>query len=159
MSGDLMFVSFHSQYHKFTFTGDSQIAHVASDNPLSLEYCSKSDQTGDILIASQGACSFNYQSPSGYCSFTGNRLFIKGATTFGDPGDRYDVTIKSSTAGVYFGSAPTLYGFLPTDTDMCDPAPVGTKIPAAFHAYNEGGTANASYPGSTCSVTSSKRVP
>ena len=66
MSGSLMFVSFASLNDFLTFTGDSQIAHVASANPLALASC-KGETTGNIAIGAQGACTFDYETALNYC--------------------------------------------------------------------------------------------
>jgi hypothetical protein len=169
MAGSLMFVSFDSKANFITFTGDAQIAHVASANPLSLGFC-KGDTTGDILIASQGGCTFDFETPVGgplgYCptppagtaTFRGNRLLIQGATTFGDPGDRYDLRVFSDTPGVYLSAGPALTGFTPAATTECTGN--GTAIPVAWRFYNDAGTPNATpatAPGS-CSVPSANRT-
>jgi len=161
MSGSLMFTSFASLNDFLTFTGDSQIAHVASANPLSLANC-KGDTTGNILIGGQNACSFNYQTAAGYCAtatstFVGNRIFIQGTTTFGDPADKYDVDITSDTPGVYFGAAAGIMGFTPAATNECTAAYVA--VPGlAFTNKNEGGTTGVVYPGTSCSVAAANRV-
>jgi len=160
MNGDLMFTSFDSKENKFTFTGDSQIAHVASANPLALAFC-KGATTGNILIGEQNKCQFVYEkTTSGYCAFTGNRILIEGASTFGNPGDRYDMTVRSETAGVYFKAAPSLYQFTPSEDECSIVAANATAVTGAgsFRAYNEAGTANATYPDSSCAVGSTKRV-
>lgn len=161
MSGSLMFTSFNSLNSFLTFTGDSQLAHVASANALTLTNC-KGDTTGNILLGGQNACSFNYGTAAGYCTggiatFAGNRFFIQGATTFGDPGDLYDMTVTSDTAGVYFSAAPTLQGFTPAATNECTGA--GAAIAAAFVTTNEAGTVGAAYdPSASCSVASVNRI-
>jgi hypothetical protein len=160
MSGDLMFVSFDSLDDKFTFTGDAQIAHVAAENPLSLVFC-KGATTGDIAIGTQGACSFDFETAAGYCpsppaSFVGNRIILQGTTTFGNPGDRWSMRIFSDTPGAYFTAGATLSGFTPTATDECTGP--GTAINVTFRLYNEAGTANATAPGTSCSVGAASRV-
>lgn len=159
MSGTLMFVSFASLIDFINFTGDAQIAHAAAAQPLSLAFC-KGETTGNILIAAQGGCRFDFETPLGYCPappalFVGNMLFIEGTTTFGDPGDRYDIRIYSDTAGVYFAGAPAVQGFIPAD-DKC--TATGNAVGAAYIPYNESGTANVAYAGGTCSVGSTNRV-
>jgi hypothetical protein len=173
MSGDLMFTSFNSLNNFMTFTGDSQLAHVAAANAITLISCSgKTDKptTGSIKIGSQGSCLFDYESiaplwnaaPAGYCAtnsanlFVGNRMLIKGGSTFGDPGDRYDMTLTSNTAGVYFASAgATIQGFTPAQTTDTDCVGTGTAVAATFSIGNTGVTG---YDAGTCAVASNKRV-
>ncbi|MFH0731111.1 MAG: hypothetical protein V2B19_32805 [Pseudomonadota bacterium] len=156
--GDLIFISLNSLDDQFTFTGDSQIAHVMTQNPLSLVHCDKAGATtGDILIGGQNACLFDYENPSGYCStFKGNRIYLKGTTTFGDPGDSYDLMVTSDTAGVYFSATPAVSGFKPTDKKDC--STLGTAQGLAWTSYNEANEKNPVFPDSSCSVTSTKRV-
>jgi hypothetical protein len=156
MGGDLMFVSFASLNDKFTFTGDAQIAHVISQNPITLMAC-KGEVTGNIKIASQGACAFDYETPGGiYCApFVGNRSVLKGASTFGDPSDIYGLVITSDTPGVYFNGVPGLFGYKPTE-DYC--TGFGTAVPAAWQTINEAGNVVASLPGTTCAVASANRI-
>jgi hypothetical protein len=165
MAGDLMFTSFDSRNDKFTFTGDSQIAHVISANPLSLTYCPKLGTTGEILIGGQGQCAFTYETAAGYCpvppaTFIGNRLFLTGTTTFGDPGDRYDMRIYSDTPGVYFQNGANLVGFTPAATTECAAAPGGVNVAVAGNwiAVNEAGSTGATYAGTSCAVTAATRV-
>jgi hypothetical protein len=162
MSGSLMFVSFASLNDFLTFTGDSQIAHVASANPLALAFC-KGDTTGNILMGTQGACRFEFETPVGYCptppaTFVGNRMFIQGTTTFGDPADKYDIRIYSDTPGVYFSAAPTISGFTPAATTECTAVAGGAVGAPTFIPVNEAGTLNAVYPGTTCAVPADNRV-
>ena len=162
MSGSLMFTSFASLNDFLTFTGDSQIAHVASANPLALAFC-KGDTTGNILIGGQGACNFDFEPALSYCpsppaSFAGNRIFIQGATTFGDPGDKYDIRIYSDTPGVYFTAAPVISGFTPAATTECTAVAGGAVGAPAYIPVNEAGTTGATYAGVTCAVTAANRV-
>ena len=166
MSGTLMFTSFDSLNSFITFTGDAQIAHVASDNPVSLAYCSKAETSGNIEIGGQEACTFNYEDGinGNYCTdfggetLDGGRIFIQGTTTFGNPDDLYDMTITSDTAGVYFTAGATLTGFTPSATDECEAVPTGSSISAAFTLVNEAGDQGATAPGSSCTVAADNRV-
>jgi hypothetical protein len=164
MSGDLAFVSFDSLSSKFTFTGDAQIAHVASAASISLTAC-KGDTTANIAIGSQGTCSFDYESDTNYCTtgnnFNGNRLLITSSTTgFGEPGDTYTYRVQSNTAGVYFSAAAVMTSFASTATDYCTAGGTavtgGTTSAAAIYLSN--GTAATGYATSSCSVTSTNRV-
>jgi hypothetical protein len=155
MSGDLMFTSFFSKDNKFTFTGDSQIAHVAAANPIALGFC-KGDTTGDIEIGAQNACNFEYEPGTNYCTFTGNRMLIQGSSVFGDIGDRWDISVVSDTAGVYFNGPFTVAGFTPAE-DPC----VGAGTPVTTGAVGQflsNGDAAAGPPGSSCSVAANNRV-
>lgn len=157
-TSDLIFISLNSLDDQFTFTGDSQIAHVMSQNPLSIVHCDKAGAiTGDILIGGQNSCKFDYESPMSYCSpFAGNRIYLKGTTTFGDPGDSYDLVVSSDTPGVYFSADPVVSGFKPTDKKDC--STLGATQALAWTHYNEANEKNPAYPDSSCSVTSTKRV-
>jgi len=158
-AGDLVFISLNSLDDQFTFTGDSQIAHVMTQNPLSIVHCDKAGATtGDILIGGQNACLFDYENPSGYCpSFKGNRIYLKGTTTFGDPGDSYDLVVTSDTPGVYFSATPAVSGFKPAEKKDCSTP--GTALTSfAWTSYNEANEKNPTFPDSSCSVTSTKRV-
>jgi hypothetical protein len=155
---DLVFVSFASLNDIYTFTGDSQIAHVGAAAQLALASC-KGDITGFIPIGGQGLCTFDYELPAGYCplpaTFAGNRILIQGSTTFGNVGDRYGMTVTSDTAGVYFGGAPVLGGYIPTDTTQC--TGLGTGIAAAFTPETATTKVGVTYPAS-CVFTSLNRV-
>ena len=160
MSGSLMFTSFSSLNSFITFTGDSQIAHLASTNPISLGSC-KGETTGNILLGAQGTCTSTYGTATGYCPapalFIGNRIFLQGTTTFGDPGDNYDIRITSDTPGVYFGAAvTTIGGFTPAATNECTAA--GVAVANAFVNRNEAGAIGVAYPGTSCSVAAAARV-
>jgi hypothetical protein len=159
-AGDLVFLSFASLNDKFTFTGDSQIAHVAAANSLSLNYCGGKTNlptTGNIKIGDQNACAFDYETPSGYCNdFKGNRLYLTGTSTFGDPGDSYDMEIDSDTPGVYFHAQPVIKGFKPDETKDC--SATGNGVSATFDMYNETGTKNPAVPDDSCSVNAASRI-
>jgi hypothetical protein len=177
MSGDLMFTSFDSLSSKFTFTGDSQIAHTAAANQITLGAC-KGLTTGNLLIGSQSTCAADYELPAGYCvnavglfgnqatpyGFAGgNKFLIQGAGTFGNLGDQYRLYVYSDTPGVYFTSAPALSGYTPTGVPQPCGAGAGLLAGAAINpawvAYNEGGTAGATLPtAGSCTVASANRV-
>lgn len=159
-SSSTVFISFASLDDKFTFTGDSQIAHVATANPLSLGFCSDKvdrDESGDILIGGQNTCLFDYETTTGYCAdFSGNRIYLMGTTTFGDPNDRYDMTVEIETPGVYFSSVPALAGFEPGDDKDC--ANTGDALGVAFTYFNEAGAEASGLPTASCDVASNDRV-
>jgi hypothetical protein len=173
-AGDLVFVSFASRSDEFTFTGDSQIAHTAAANVITLAAC-KGETEGEIAIAAQAGCNLDYETAAGYCTADvfrtqttpygpvgGNKFIIQGASTLGDAGDQYQVFLYSDTPGVYFTAAPIgIDGYTPTQ-DPCG-AGVGllggTAVPAAWTAYNEAGTAGATFPAAgACTIASANRV-
>ncbi|MBU0673210.1 MAG: hypothetical protein KJ950_01045 [Proteobacteria bacterium] len=171
MSGDLMFTSFNSLNSFLTFTGDSQLAHTASNNAISLISCSgktAKPATGNLLIGDQGKCSFDYEdtmaavpvAPTGYCTtnsanpFTGNRMLVNAASPFGDPGDRYDMTVTASS-GVYFsGTGVALTGYTPSQTQDTGCIAGGTAVPAAFAITGS----TTGFDAGSCAVSTSKRV-
>ena len=165
MSGSLMFVSFASLNDFITFSGDSQIAHASAAQPLALALC-KGETTGDIEIGAQGSCDFDFETPLNYCdalvpgSFQaqgGNMIFLESTTTFGDPGDSYDLRIYSDTSGVYFAGGAVVQGFIPDD-DKCTATGNAVIGAGAFILYNAAGTANATAPNNSCSVPADNRV-
>lgn len=161
-ASDLVFVSFASKNDKFTFTGDSQIAHVGAAASISLKNCKSSD-LDQIKISSQSTCTFSYkyQAAIAYSCTTGallnDNLIIQTTSAFGDIGDRYDIKAESLTSGVYFGAAPTLNTYdLVTNKDMCV---AGAALAATFAPYKGDVTTGITYDtGSTCSVASTKQV-
>jgi len=160
MVGDLMFVSFDSKFDFLTFTGDSQIAHVIDENPISIQFCSKLDITGNIPLADQNACAFDYESPTGYCpDFTGNYLHVVAQQPFGVSTDKWDMVVTVDTPGVYFGGAPVVTCYTPAQ-NACDMPGLGAALPmnSGWIAANEGGTIVAAYPGSSCAVSVNSRV-
>lgn len=173
MAGDLMFTSFDSSSSKFTFTGDSQIAHTASANAITLDYC-KGVITGNIQFGQQGACALSYEDATGYCTADtfatqtmewgtaggGNKAVIKGASLLGENGDSFEVYMYIDTPGVYFTAAPAyLDAYLSSTLDYCSVALAGgADIAPAWTAYNEGGTSGATYAGTNCTVAAANRV-
>lgn len=155
-SSDLVYVSFASLSDKFTFTGDSQIAHTGTANPIALKSC-KGNASGDILIGGQNACSFTYESAvSGYCSsFTGNKILVNTTSTFGDIDDRFDVVLESTVSGTYFGGDPSLKTYTSSE-DQC--SATGTALSVSWAKYVSGTLYTGTYPGSTCATTTSNRV-
>eukprot|EP00831_Metopus_contortus_P010924 TRINITY_DN14295_c0_g1_i2.p3 TRINITY_DN14295_c0_g1~~TRINITY_DN14295_c0_g1_i2.p3 ORF type:complete len:142 (+),score=32.85 TRINITY_DN14295_c0_g1_i2:121-546(+) len=70
-ASDYVYVSFASKNDKFTFTGDSQIAHTAAKGSIALKAC-KGNTTDNIPISAQGStCGFDYEdelaTAGGYC--------------------------------------------------------------------------------------------
>ena len=153
---DLVYVSFASLSDKFTFTGDSQIAHTGTANPIALKSC-KGNTSGDILIGGQNACSFTYETiASGYCSsFTGNKILVNTTSTFGDIDDRFDVVLTSTVSGTYFGGDPALKTYTSSE-DQCTAA--GTTLGVTWTKYIGSTLYTGSYPGSTCATTTANRV-
>lgn len=170
-AGDLVFVSFASLNDKFTFTGDSQIAHVAAANAITLNAC-KGVTTGEIPIAAQGTCSFDYELHTNYCATStfstqtmpwggigGNKYIIKGASVFGDIGDSWLIYLYSDTPGVYFTAAPVMSGYTPT-VDPCSLTfnSGAVAIAPAWTPYNESSAVATAYAGTTCTVPAANRV-
>jgi hypothetical protein len=158
-AGDLVFVSFASLIDKFTFTGDAQIAHVGAAVTISLASC-KGNTTGDIPIAAQGNCLFDYEVPLGYCTippvqFTGNRLLLFASGGFGGPGDLWTITLTSETAGVYWGGQAVIAGFTSAQ-DECNTA--GTFVAGTTIARTAGGTVVNVFDGGTCSVAAASQA-
>jgi hypothetical protein len=173
MAGDLMFVSFASLNDKFTFTGDSQIAHTAAANAISLVAC-KGLTAGNILIGLQSTCGLNYETPAGYCvnvpnlfgnqatpygAVGGNKFLIQGAGTFGNAGDQYQLYLYSDTPGVYFTAQPAVTGYTPAQTPCTTGLGGGAAVGTAWTNVNEGGTLNAVLPAAgICTVPTANRV-
>ncbi len=170
MSGSDMYVSYDSLDNFITFSGDSKIAHVVGTTTITLEAC-KGVTEGDFAYASQGACSFTYDDGTGYCdedafatqaeewapgSTGGQLLYLQSASTFGDPGDRYSVTLQISTPGCYFGSSPNSLAGMDTTEAVCD-GDAGTAV-SAWTTENEAGDTGVAYPDSSCSVDQDDRV-
>lgn len=119
-------VSFASRIDKFTFTGDSQIAHTGAASTINLKSCvpAKSSVNDEILIGGQNACVFDYETPVGYCPrHVSSSVYLESNTVFGELDDLYDVVIESKTSGVYFKGPATISGLKPNET-VCDDVPV-----------------------------------
>ena len=161
-TSDLLFLSFASRSDKFTFTGDSQIAHTGASMSVSLVNC-KGATSGQILIGGQNSCSFNYQTAAGYCpTFGGNRVAIQtNAASFGDLGDSYALTAESMTDGVYFASnALTLKGYTQAQSASgawCSATGAAITPTGGVVGY-VGSTVATSYPDSSCSIPAAKKV-
>ncbi|WP_027359353.1 hypothetical protein [Desulforegula conservatrix] len=127
-TSDLVFVSFASLSDKFTFTGDSQIAHTGGAASITLKNCKSADVDQISISGQSSACSFTYLYTNAY-SCTGHTLFndnllIQTSSQFGELGDMYEVTTTSMTSGVYFGANPNLWGYLAT-ADACSKTVAG----------------------------------
>jgi hypothetical protein len=173
MSGSVMYTYFSSLNDKFTFTGDSAIAHTAAAASISLAAC-KGETEGNIQIAAQGGCAINYETAAGYClldtfntqtmpwaAVGGNKLLIQNASVFGEAAaDQWQVYMYSDTPGVYFTAAPGyLNGYTPAQDACLTAYGGGAATGAAWVAYNEGGTAGAAYPAAgACTVAAANRV-
>lgn len=170
MTGSDMYVSYDSLDNFITFSGDSKIAHVVGTTTITLEAC-KGVTEGDFAYASQGSCSFTYDDGTGYCaedafatqaeewapgSTGGQLLYLQSASTFGDPGDRYSVTLTINTPGCYFGSTPNSLAGMDTTEAVCD-GDAGTAV-SAWTTENEAGDTGVAYPDSSCSVDQDARV-
>lgn len=162
---DYVYVSFASKNDKFTFTGDSQIAHTAAAGALSLKSC-KGDDTADIEIGGQGStCSFDYEAGTSYCSsYAGNRIMIEATSgAFGDIDDKYTMTaeIVSPADGVYFTGAATLYGVKSTE-DECDTmvnvAGYRAAIGSVDKKYQGTDATPTGWAGTSCTVKDGYRI-
>jgi hypothetical protein len=107
-------VSFASLNDIFTFTGDSQIAHVGTGNAISLKSClpSKSVKNDLIKIGGQGACTFSYDTHAGYCATYAAAVYLESDSVFGELNDLYDIKLTSKTTGVYFQGHASVGGLL-----------------------------------------------
>ena len=167
-SGNLH-VSFASKQDKFTFTGDSQIAHTGTAASISLLSClGKTTTLNEIKIGTQNACQFDYETvgtgsaTNNYCAtHAAGKLYLSSTTVFGELDDRYDIQFTSLTNGVYFGGFPSMYGFL-SSQDAC--AVTGTAITAATTDLSVGGvwkstnSTLAYATSSACTVPAANRV-
>jgi hypothetical protein len=132
-----LFVSFASKNDKFTFSGDSQIAHTGSALAITLKSCvpAKSSINDQIKIGEQGKCFFDYETAGGtllpYCpSHAASNVYLESGTLFGDLGDLYDIVWESKTSGVYFTGVPAIKGLKDTQT-VCATPPVGATVTPA----------------------------
>jgi hypothetical protein len=173
-AGSLVFVSFASLTDKFTFTGDSQIAHTAAANVIALAAC-KGETEGEILISSLqgGLCNIDYELDTGYCTTDafdsqvmtygavgGNKMLIEGASVFGDAGDMFQVYLYSDTPGVYFQANPAgIFGYTPAQDPCTIALGGGAALAPAWTSVNEGGTLNPGYAaGGACAIASANRI-
>jgi hypothetical protein len=147
-----LFVSFASLNDKFTFTGDSQIAHVGTGNAISLKSClpSKSAANDLITIGGQGQCSFNYDSHAGYCKSYAAAVYLESDSVFGELNDLYDVALTSKTAGVYF-KAHASVGGLGAFTAPC------TTNPTAIASTTMTNTGVTFAPTTSCTVANNNK--
>lgn len=167
LAGQYVYTSYASKSDKFTFTGDSQIAHTGTAATIALANC-KGDATDSIAIegGQNGVCWFEYDdllaANGDYCT-TGfeNRVLIEATSgAFGDIDDKYfvELEITSPNDGVYFGGAPAIVGYKSTE-DECQAA--GTAIvPAPTWWYYEGSTRTTTFTGTDndCAVGSGQQV-
>jgi len=161
MSGSLMYISFNSYNAFLTFTGDSQFAHQANASSISLKSCHLVLK-GNIPIGSSNNCSFSYGAGTGYCAsdaanpFNFNHLLLNGTSTFGDPWDRYDMTLSLSSsatggAGVYWGGATAPFGgFTPSQSNSWCSTVFGTSINYVSNATG--------FDTGTCTVAAANRA-
>lgn len=173
MAGSYMYVSFASLNDKFTFTGDSQIAHTGSANPISLANC-KGVITGNVPLGGQTGCAFEYDRAADYCANDtfrtqateynatgGNKLIVAGGQVFGEQGDTFEVYLYSDTPGVYFTADPGYLRGYTSAQNACTSAPGlgGSAIAAAWSEYNEAGAKDPGYPtAGACAVPTTNRV-
>jgi hypothetical protein len=169
LSGQYVYTSYASKSDKFTFSGDSQIAHTAATGAISLTSCKGETQFDIEMDSSQSAsaCWFEYEvavgSNGNFCSTdwptAGQRFLIEASSgAFGDIGDKYsvDAEITSPSDGVYFAGTPTVTLYKSSE-DEC--TATGTASGAAFTAYESGAsTAATGYAPTNCTVNTGYRV-
>ncbi|WP_321491613.1 hypothetical protein [uncultured Desulfobacter sp.] len=170
LSGQYLYTSYASKSDKFTFSGDSQIAHTAASNTIALASC-KGETTDTITITSgqSTTCDFNYNNSSSngdYCTTSfANKLMIEASSgAFGDIDDKYYVTaeITSPSDGVYFGGYPQVIAYT-SDEDECESytTSVGTsEVSTATTNWilYEGSDVATGIGDSDCAVADGKRV-
>jgi len=168
LAGQYVYTSYASKGDKFTFTGDSQIAHTGTASSIALAAC-KGETTDAISMTTlQGAtCSFEYDhltpTNGNFCTATfHNKLLIEATSgAFGDIDDKYyvELEITSPNDGVYFGGAPAVMAYKSTE-DECDwTGAVGTAMGATWWYY-EGATRTTTFTGTDndCAVGSGQQV-
>jgi hypothetical protein len=160
MSGQYLYTSYASKGDKFTFTGDSQIAHTGTAATIALASC-KGETTDTIEIGGgqNAACVFEYDDAGDYCdtSFE-NRLLIEASSgAFGDIGDKFfvELEITSPNDGVYFGGLPVIRAYKSTEDPCDDP---GTLRGSTWSVW-EGSTRITSFAADTdCAVGADGRA-
>jgi hypothetical protein len=160
-----LFVSFASLNDKFTFTGDSQIAHTGTGNTITLLSCIPSKQTknDNLEIGAQNKCTFTYEDHTNYCTSTNYKaaVYLASDTTFGELNDLYDIVVQSKTTGIYFSQMFTLKGLTSSETPCVD---AGTAVAIAQSDYSSGTSnkkdgADIAYPTSaSCSIASKNMI-
>jgi hypothetical protein len=115
-----------------------QVAHLISAASITLEDC-KADEYGYVsLTAGQtSTCLFDYDSPTtvadGYCTdvgsanftgsvVTGNKILIQNNSgTFFDSGDNYQLVLRISGSGAYWGgTTPVVAEYNTGNTNQCN---------------------------------------
>jgi hypothetical protein len=160
-------VSFASKQDKFTFTGDSQIAHVGAAAEYTLSSCvGKTTNLDTIHISKQNSCTFDYETDgkddntNNYCkTHAAGKIYLTSSSTFGDLNDLFDIQFQSMTPGVYFSNTADIYG-LTSNQKVCEDQ--GTKV-ATTNDFCTGTTCfdadnSISFPDSSCSVTDKKKI-
>jgi hypothetical protein len=146
-----LFVSFASLNDKFTFTGDSQIAHTGTANNISLASClpSKESKNDLIEIGGQGKCGFEYDAHTAYCDSYAAAVYLMSDTLFGELNDLYDIKLTSKTAGVYFKGHASVGGLTSTGVPCTTtPTAIGsTTLPATGFATTD-----------SCSVAAANQI-
>ena len=153
--GSVVYAALGSKNQKYTFTGESAVAHIASAAVITLKNCKSETAYSDIEIGSQQKCSFNYEAGTNYCDYKGNRILLESGGSFGEIGDTYDVTVEALGSGVYFSGAANVLAFKSTD-DECTVA--GTSLAPAFVPYVNSSVATDGYADASCTVTNTKKV-
>lgn len=155
-----IFTSFASKADFLTFTGDSQIAHQGTAASITLANC-KGAITGNIEPASQGSCEFDYEASTNYCaapSFLGNRMLIESTSTFGQSGDKYDMSVEVLTNGVYFSADPAIFGYT-SAMDNCTVAGTALTFATPFKQWAGTDDTGLSYDNSgSCALDADERI-
>ncbi len=166
MSGQYVYTSYASKLDKFTFSGDSQIAHTATAGSIALASCKDSDQFDIEVDSAQGAtqCWFDYEATTSgtngnYCdtgwpSVEEQRFLIEATSgAFGDIGDKYTITaeITSPSNGVYFGGTPAVT-LIKSTQDECNVAGTAPTTAPVWVGTDDSGDTVTGYNGGDCSV-------
>ncbi len=155
-----IYTSFASKADFLTFSGDSQIAHKGTTATITLGNC-KGVTTGNLEPASQGSCDFTYEDGTNYCStpkFGGNRMLVETSSTFGQSGDKYDISVEVLTDGVYFSQDPAVLGFVSSD-DNCNDAGAGLTFGSAFVQWAGTDNSGLSYDATgSCAIDADGRI-
>lgn len=163
-----LFVSFASKNDKFTFTGDSQIAHTGSAASFTLSTCvGKTASTDTIKISEQSSCQFDYETAgtggavNNYCpTHAAGMIYLTSSSTFGELDDLFDIQFQSMTTGVYFSGTAAIKGWTSAQ-DQCQVAGAAVATTNDYcsgtSCFNSGATTLA-YPDNSCTITDLKKI-
>ncbi len=176
MSGQYLYTSYASRSDKFTFSGDSQIAHTAAASTIELASCKGS--TSDTITITSGqttVCAFDYNADIAAAATNGDyctdgasafqqKLIIKASTgAFGDISDKYYVTaeITDPSDGVYFGGDAWVEAYK-SNEDACTDYTAGvvgdTLVGTGDWTYYEGSDTTTTIGDNNCTVNDGYRV-